>query len=84
MDNIFPSILTAVATFLALHFTFQRDRDNRIYDKIEKKADQTALDKLADKMDDRIEQMENRLMERLSRQDEQMDEINKFLREKNK
>lgn len=80
MDNIFSSILTAVATFLALHFTFQRDRDNRIYDKIEKKADQTALDKLADKMDGRMEQMENRIMERLNKQDEKMDQINAILR----
>lgn len=46
-ENIGASILAAIVTFAGLHFTFQRDNNNRINDKIDRKADKTDLEKHA-------------------------------------
>ena len=64
MDNIFPSILTAAATFIALHLTIQRDRDNRMYDKIEKKADKADVEQRMNRIEAKIDKLIDNLIDK--------------------
>ena len=74
MDNIVSSIITAITTFIVLHLTIQRSKDDRMYDKIDLKADKTEVDK-------RLSDFESRLSARLDKHDEKIDELTKIILE---
>jgi len=64
MDNIFSSVLTAAVTFIALHLTFQRDRDNRMYDKIDTKADKADVEQRLNRLETKIDKLIDNLIDK--------------------